>query len=547
MKSIRWNLIALFSFILLLFPASSFAEPTTGLIAALREDGSGFIYAQEAGKISSLSCTSCPDGAGGLFIRTSFPNAKIGQLYHLTAERQLVLLQENDTYYGNEGEQYVWNIFLWNGQLAGMDPYSKTIKIHNGKTWETVVDIDLSLLPLAQEDNDFYINGIAARAIDNKLYFTAFSYCDTILELDLKTGIIKPLSTQKGLQAMIMVDEDSFYYADEKQNVYRWDTFSHMETFCFTAPTEKVCAFQDDKFLGYTQAEASVWTASLSESVMFSTRLPISEVNSSLIWLNMLDGETLLFENAWLFEILPMKEEYVKDKIYEVYVDNNFPEIEAYIQETLDNPTIGYAMLRAFSDDPLYRPKLIYEDGNQQSNVQSAFYSDLDLHSSDDALYGTLTMRQMDENLRVLCGAMGLTSDWEWTVSDYDDINGCYIYQTHIENATILVEMLEKDVDQEIAQFTVRQRLTYEEGSKGFEPLFVCCYLSLRGTIDHEEWIAIEPYFENQTMVSPSAAEYFIANKDAFSYILWAENDHFEYEVYAIGPTIEAVFKLMII
>lgn len=138
-----------------------------------------------------------------------------------------------------------------------------------------------------------------------------------------------------------------------------------METFCYTVPTEKVCAFQDDKFLGYTQAEASVWTASLSESVMFSTRLPISEVNSSLIWFNMLDGETLLFENAWLFEILPMKEEYVKDKIYEVYVDNNCPQIEAYIQETLDNPTIDYAMLRAFSDDPLYRPKLIYEDGNQ--------------------------------------------------------------------------------------------------------------------------------------------------------------------------------------
>lgn len=175
------------------------------------------------------------------------------------------------------------------------------------------------------------------------------------------------------------------------------------------------------------------------------------------------------------------------------------------------------------------------------------FYSDLDLHSSDDALYGTLTMRQMDENLRVLCGAIGLTSDWEWTVSDYDDIRGCYIYQTYIENATILVEMLGKDVDQEIAQFTVRQRLTYEEGSKGFESIFVCCYLSLRGTLDDEEWITLKPYFENQTMVSPSDAEYFIANQDAFSYILWEENDSFEYEVYAIGSTIEAVFKPLLI
>lgn len=48
-------------------------------------------------------------------------------------------------------------------------------------------------------------------------------------------------------------------------------------------------------------------------------------------------------------------------------------------------------------------------------------------------------------------------------------------------------------------------------------------------------------------MVSPSDAEYFIANQDAFSYILWEANDSFEYEVYAIGSTIEAVFKPLLI
>lgn len=541
MKKANWRLVFLLC-ILLLLPAFALSEGPTGLFTALRADGSGFIYAKEDGQISKLSCTSCPDGAGGLFIRASFSSAEIGQLYHFTNERQLVLLQENDACYGSAGEQYVWDIFLWNDQLAGIDPYNKAVKTYDGQSWRKAVDIDLSCLPSAQQDNNFFINGMAARAIGDKLYFTAFSYCDTVLELNLKTGLICPLATQKRLQPAIMVDEDGFYYADRSQNVYFWDVAAQTETFCFASPTEKVSAFQDGHFLGYTQAEASVWAAGAPESTGFSTRLPASEANLSLIWLRLLDSQTILFENAWLFEILPMQEAYIKEQVYEVYVEHDRPQIEAYLEEALDNPAIGYAMLRAFDNEPLYRPKLIYERGNPHAVTQGAFFSGLDLYSSNDAPHNVLTLKQVDENLRALCGAAGLASDWEWSVSDYDDIDGCYTYQTNIGDAVIQIEMLEKDENQEIARFAVNQRLTYEEGSEGFELVFVCCYLGMRGELDDEEWLQIEPYFEGQIMVYPALAKGLMDSEDSFTYVLLDRNDSFEYEVYAAGATIEAVF-----
>lgn len=151
--------------LVLLFAIFGISEAETGLVTMLREDGSGFIVAKQDNRITGLSATYCSDKNGGLYIRASFKNAKLGQIYYLSKERELTLLQENDAYYGNESSQYVWKIFLYNNQLAGIDPYSKTIKVFDGNEWRVITQLDLSLLPKAQKAKNFLINDVATHNI----------------------------------------------------------------------------------------------------------------------------------------------------------------------------------------------------------------------------------------------------------------------------------------------------------------------------------------------------------------------------------------------
>ena len=166
----KMKLFCLICLLVLSFATVCVCEGETGLFTMLREDGSGFIVAKQNGQITELSATYCSDKCGGLYIKASFKDAKLGQIYYLSRERELTLLQENDAYYGNESSQYVWRIFLYNNQLAGIDPYSKTVKMFDGNEWKVVTQLDLSQFPTAQKAKNFLINDVAANNIGNKLY-----------------------------------------------------------------------------------------------------------------------------------------------------------------------------------------------------------------------------------------------------------------------------------------------------------------------------------------------------------------------------------------
>lgn len=513
--------------LVLLFAIFGISEAETGLVTMLREDGSGFIVAKQDNRITGLSATYCSDKNGGLYIRASFKNAKLGQIYYLSKERELTLLQENDAYYGNESSQYVWKIFLYNNQLAGIDPYSKTIKVFDGNEWRVITQLDLSLLPKAQKAKNFLINDVATHNIGDKLYITALAYSGSVLEIDLETGTVKLLNETKNSKAHLIEDHERLIYSNKDFRVFQLDTNTGETTMCFDAPVPNVFDYWDGIYYGMDDTELKVWRGNQTEEIVFSTRLPVDEDGIISVQVTAVDSDTVLINNNTMLELLPLKEEYVKKQIYAITVDAGYPLIEPYLADMLENPSHGYAMIGADIQPHYDEPTLIYSSDMQE---ELPFYADLDLYKASDMRLKTLTLRQFEENLRLLCKTVGLSSKWKWKVSGYDYDEGIYTYKTEIGGVTVSVEMVEKNKDELIGDVHVTRKMKKSQDGDQFGKVFVCCYIGLYGQPSTEDWEKIKPAFDGEWRVNEDKFNLLKEYSDKNDYYILGRNDCFDYE-----------------
>lgn len=523
----KMKLFCLICLLVLSFATVCVCEGETGLFTMLREDGSGFIVAKQNGQITELSATYCSDKCGGLYIKASFKDAKLGQIYYLSRERELTLLQENDAYYGNESSQYVWRIFLYNNQLAGIDPYSKTVKMFDGNEWKVVTQLDLSQFPTAQKAKNFLINDVAANNIGNKLYISALAYSESVIEIDLETGTVKPLNETKNIKAHLMENHESLMYSDKDSRVFQLDTKTCETTICFDALFSNVCDYWDGIYYGIDDKELLAWRGDQTEGIVFSTRLPVDEDGIMSVQVTAIDSDTVLINNNTMLELLSLKEEYVKKQIYAITVDDDHPQIEDYLVDMLENPSRGYAMMDADITPHFDEPTLIYSTDMPE---ELPFYADLDLYSAVDMPFKTLTLRQFEKNLRLVCKSIGLSSKWKWKVSGYDYNEGIYTYKAEINGITVTVEMLEKNKDEPIGNVHVTRKLKKSKDGDQFGKVFVCCYIGMYGQPNAEDWEKIKPAFDGEWCVDEEKFMLLKEYKETNDYLTLGKNDCFDYE-----------------